>query len=75
MLLWLLHEIPHSRAGVRRDRVIRLILAVGYDFKALADPRSELLNVYKALFSPGRTGQLLGILGAIFPQWVVRGLP
>ena len=60
---------------VRHNPVAVLIGTVGYDFQALANPKSELLNVYKSLFSPSRTGQLLGILGAIFPAWVVRGLP
>lgn len=53
----------------------RLTPIVGYDFQAIANPNSELLNVYRSLFSPSRFGQLLGVLGAILPQWVIRALP
>ena len=47
----------------------------GHDFGAISDPQNALSRTYRDIFAPGRTGQMLGILGFLLPQWIVRRLP
>ncbi|KAL8661661.1 MAG: hypothetical protein Q9168_008363 [Polycauliona sp. 1 TL-2023] len=47
----------------------------GQSFNALQDPDNALSGTYRTMFKPGRTGQILGILGFLLPQWLVRQLP
>ena len=47
----------------------------GQSFNAIQDPGNELSRIYRDLSRPGRTGQILGFLGFLLPQWLVRQLP
>ena len=47
----------------------------GQSFNAIRDPDNALSQTYRSLFRPGRTGQILGMLGFLLPQWLVRQLP
>ena len=47
----------------------------GQSFNAIQDPDNALSRTYRNLFRPGRTGQILGMLGFLLPQWLVRQLP
>ena len=47
----------------------------GQNFNAIKDPDNALSQTYRSIFKPGRRGQLLGILGFLLPQWLVRRLP
>ncbi len=47
----------------------------GQSFGAIQDPNNELSRTYRSIFVPGRTGQILGVLGFLMPQWLVRRLP
>ena len=47
----------------------------GQSFNAIQDPDNALSRTYRTLFRPGRTGQMLGMLGFLLPQWLVRQLP
>ena len=47
----------------------------GHTFNAINDPSNELNRTYRGIFAPSRTGQMLGILGFLLPQWIVRRLP
>ena len=51
------------------------VAGLGTDFQAIQDPYNELHQTYRKIFSPGRTGQLLGILSFLLPSWVIRALP
>ncbi|KAL8868165.1 MAG: hypothetical protein Q9174_005166 [Haloplaca sp. 1 TL-2023] len=47
----------------------------GQSFNAIQDPNNALSRTYRSLFVPGRTGQILGVLGFLLPQFLVRRLP
>ena len=47
----------------------------GQSFNAIQDPDNALSRTYRTLFRPGRAGQMLGVLGFLLPQWLVRQLP
>lgn len=47
----------------------------GQSFNAIQDPDNALSQTYRSMFRPGRVGQILGILGFLLPQWLVRRLP
>ncbi|KAL8921051.1 MAG: hypothetical protein Q9208_005942 [Pyrenodesmia sp. 3 TL-2023] len=47
----------------------------GQSFNAIQDPDNALSQTYRNMFKPGRVGQILGILGFLLPQWIVRRLP
>ncbi|KAL8839542.1 MAG: hypothetical protein Q9176_004403 [Flavoplaca citrina] len=47
----------------------------GQSFDAIQDPDNEISRTYRSMFKPGRVGQILGILGFLLPQWIVRRLP
>ena len=47
----------------------------GQSFNAIQNPDNALSQTYRRIFVPGRTGQILGILGFLLPQCVVRRLP
>ena len=47
----------------------------GQSFGAIQDPDNALSRTYRSIFVPGRTGQILGVLGFLMPQWLVRRLP
>lgn len=48
---------------------------MGQEFNALQDPTTELNRVYRAVFQPDRTAQLLAGLQFILPGFVLRNLP
>ena len=47
----------------------------GQSFNAIQDPDNAISRTYRSIFAPGRTGQILGILGFLMPQWLVQRLP
>lgn len=47
----------------------------GQGFNAIQDPNNAVSQTYRSIFVPGRTGQILGVLGFLLPQWLVRRLP
>ena len=47
----------------------------GQSFNAIQDPDNELSRIYRNIFKPGRRGQILGLLGFLLPQWLLRRLP
>ena len=47
----------------------------GLSFNAIQDPNNALRQIYRSISLPGRTGQILGVLGFLLPQWIVRRLP
>lgn len=47
----------------------------GQSFNAIQDPDNELSRTYRSIFKQGRTGQILGLLGFLLPQWLLRRLP
>ncbi|KAL8643001.1 MAG: hypothetical protein Q9226_008440 [Calogaya cf. arnoldii] len=47
----------------------------GQSFNAIQDPENALSRTYRSMFKPGRVGQILGVLGFLLPQWLVRRLP
>jgi len=51
------------------------VAGMSRDFNSLADPKNELFQVYKNIFSPNRTAQILGLIGLVVPMWIVRRLP
>nr|OQO26998.1 hypothetical protein B0A51_07623 [Rachicladosporium sp. CCFEE 5018] len=48
---------------------------MGRDFNSLADPSNALNKHYQAVFTPGRVGRALQILGALLPFWLLSRLP
>nr|OQO22202.1 hypothetical protein B0A51_10867 [Rachicladosporium sp. CCFEE 5018] len=48
---------------------------MGRDFNSLADPKNALNQHYQSVFSPGRVGRALQILGALLPFWFLSRLP
>ncbi len=51
------------------------VAGLGQDFNSIRDPRGELHQIYNRLFSPSRGARIIGVLGLIFPRWLVRSLP
>ncbi len=51
------------------------VAGMGRDFGAIQDPENDLNQTYRKIFAPGRTGQILGILGIFLPSWLVRRIP
>ncbi|KAL8707912.1 MAG: hypothetical protein Q9220_007132 [cf. Caloplaca sp. 1 TL-2023] len=47
----------------------------GQSFNAIQDPDNALSETYRGLFRANRGGQILGMLGFLLPQWLVRRLP
>ncbi|KAL8788066.1 MAG: hypothetical protein Q9195_007480 [Heterodermia aff. obscurata] len=47
----------------------------GQSFNAIQDPENKLSQTYRSIFKQGRTGQILGLLGFLLPQWLLRRLP
>jgi len=48
---------------------------MGRDFGAIKDPHNHLSKTYRKIFSLGKSGELLGVLGFFLPAWVIRALP
>ncbi|KAF2434205.1 cytochrome P450 [Tothia fuscella] len=51
------------------------VAGMGHDFNAVQDPTSDLNQCYRDIFQPTRGGQILGLLGAFLPGWVIQNLP
>lgn len=51
------------------------LAGMGQDFQALRDPTSELNCVYRSVFQPDRTAQILGLLQFFIPHIIIRNLP
>ncbi|KAL8913112.1 MAG: hypothetical protein Q9171_002006 [Xanthocarpia ochracea] len=47
----------------------------GQSFEAIQDPDNALSRTYRSIFAPGRSGQILGVLGFFLPMSLVRRLP
>lgn len=48
---------------------------LGQDFNSIADPNTELNKVYRRIFTPSRSGQILGLLQFFLPSWLLQNLP
>lgn len=48
---------------------------MGQDFNSIHNPNTELNTVYRNVFSPNRTAQILGLLQFFLPTWLLRALP
>ncbi|KAL2422000.1 Cytochrome P450 monooxygenase FUM15 [Exophiala dermatitidis] len=51
------------------------VAGMGQDLNALHDPTNELNRVYRAVFTPDRTAQLVAVLQFFLPPFVLRSLP
>jgi cytochrome P450 len=51
------------------------VAGMGHDFNAIQNPESELNTCYRAIFTPNRSAQLLGLLGLFLPSFVLTNLP
>src|SRR4051794_23652434 len=51
------------------------LAGMGQDFNSLKDPNTELNRVYRSVFQPNSTAQLLGLLQFFIPTWILRLLP
>jgi cytochrome P450 len=51
------------------------VAGLGQDFRAIANPNTELYKTYSTVFTPSRQAQVLGLLGLFVPYWIVRRLP
>lgn len=51
------------------------VAGLGQDFRAIADPNTELYRTYSVVFTPSRQAQVLGLLNLFIPNWIVRRLP
>lgn len=47
----------------------------GQDFNAIQDPDNALSQTYRGIFVQSGRGQILGVLGFLLPQWLIRHLP
>ena len=48
---------------------------LGRDFGAIQDPDNELAATYSAMLHPDKSARLLGMLGLVFPRWLLGLLP
>ena len=51
------------------------VAGMDYDFKAIQNPDTELNATYRKVFTPSRSGRILGFLSFFLPQLVVRAIP
>lgn len=51
------------------------VAGLGQDFDSLADPNTDLNRVYRSIFQPSRTGQILGLLQLFIPPFIIQNLP
>ncbi|KAI9702925.1 MAG: hypothetical protein M1836_008139 [Candelina mexicana] len=51
------------------------LAGLGHDFGVIQNPEVELSQAYQKVFKPSRQGQILGVLGLMFPGWIVSNLP
>ncbi|KIV95429.1 hypothetical protein PV10_03087 [Exophiala mesophila] len=51
------------------------VAGLGQDFEALKDPSNELNTIYRSIFQPNRTAQILGLLQFFIPHVIIRNLP
>jgi cytochrome P450 len=51
------------------------VAGLGKDFRAIADPHTDLYRTYSVVFKPSRQAQVLGLLQLFFPSWLVQRLP
>lgn len=68
----------HLEVGTWASRITLDIIGVaglGRDFGAIADPSNKLFTTYNMIFKPSRQAQILGLLGLIFPMWIVSRIP
>lgn len=51
------------------------VSGMGRDFDSLHNPTNKLNEVYRTVFSPGKVGRFLQILGVFLPFWLIKRLP
>nr|POF04590.1 cytochrome p450 3a12 [Quercus suber] len=51
------------------------LTGMGEDFDSLQNPDNQLNQTYRNVFSPGRAGRWLRILGVFLPFWFLRRIP
>ncbi|OAP61996.1 hypothetical protein AYL99_04199 [Fonsecaea erecta] len=64
-----------SEWGSRATLDIIGVAGMGQDFNSLQDPTNELNRVYRAVFQPDRTAQIIGLLSFFLPAWFLNNLP
>ncbi|KAF2772399.1 cytochrome P450 [Teratosphaeria nubilosa] len=66
-------EVNHWTSRATLD--IIGVSGMGKDFNSLQNPDNGLYKTYQTVFSPGRMGRILQLLGMIFPMWFLRLIP
>ena len=61
--------------GSRATLDIIGLAGMGQDFNSIQDPTNELNRVYRAVFQPDKTAQILGLLSFFLPSWFLNNLP
>ncbi|KIX03780.1 uncharacterized protein Z518_07333 [Rhinocladiella mackenziei CBS 650.93] len=61
--------------GSRATLDIIGVAGMGQDFNALQDPTNELNRVYRSVFQPDRTAQVLSFLSFFLPDVIISNLP
>ena len=61
--------------GSRATLDIIGVAGLGKDFEALKSPDNELNRVYRTVFQPDRTAQIVGLLSIFLPSIIVQNLP
>lgn len=51
------------------------VAGMGCDFNTIRDPKTELNQTYRAVFTPTPQAQILGILNVFLPLWLVKRIP
>src|SRR2546423_4538318 len=51
------------------------LAGMGQDFNSLRDPNTKLNRVYRSVFQPNRSAQILGLLQIFIPPWILQKLP
>lgn len=51
------------------------VAGLGQDFNALQNPNTELNTTYRKIFSPSRSGQMLGLLSMFIHPKIIENLP
>ncbi|EWC46413.1 hypothetical protein DRE_04356 [Drechslerella stenobrocha 248] len=49
--------------------------AAGIDFKAMSDPNSDMLQVYRKVFQPSDDQIMIAVLNMFMPVWLMKLLP
>jgi len=51
------------------------VAGMSRDFNALENPKNELYQIYKSIFSPSKSARILQLVSLVIPLWFLRLLP